>query len=186
MNVTRYQFMFLGCVAVYAVPLALRFLSLGYLSLDEYVSARLNEARLTTLKMVGLQPIVSESSLDSLIDSASQKWGVKKYLLHALANTESGKSPTAFSIKGAIGVLQVMPFNASRCGLAHAAKLWDEATNIDCGARILSEELATHKSIPDALRAYNGGTKCVRAKCSESEMYVVKVMSNVGKEALRG
>jgi soluble lytic murein transglycosylase-like protein len=94
---------------------------------------------------------------------------------------ESGKNPTAHSIKGAVGVMQVMPANAKRCGLPHAGRLWLEESNIDCGARIISEELKMYGNLPDALRAYSGGPKAIKGKFVESEAYVVKVLATMGR-----
>lgn len=168
------------------LPPGLHYAAEGYLDAERYLTSAAYHYKIEALRYVGLQPVPSDKSIDDMIDAAADKHGIKRPLLHALAITESNKSPTAVSHKGAIGPLQVMPFNAKRCGLPHHGKLWDEATNIECGAQILSEELETYdRDIGKALRAYNGGDKCVKAKCSESEAYVVKVMSNVGKEVLR-
>lgn len=168
------------------LPPGLHYAAEGYLEFERYVGGAAYHYKLETLRYLGLQPIPTDASVDAMIDQAADRHGIRRPLLHALAVTESGKSPTAVSPKGAIGVLQVMPFNAKRCGLPHHGRLWDEATNVECGARILAEELATYKGdVGKALRAYNGGDKCVKARCSESEAYVVKVMSNVGREVLR-
>ena len=183
---TRQTITTLAVSALVWGPVALHHAAAGYLRAEDFALTKIFEAKVTALRYVGLQPIPAQGTINSLIDSAADKYGIKRPLLHSLAVTESGKSPTAVSVKGAIGVLQVMPFNAARCALSHPGKLWDEATNIDCGARILAEELAGYKgNVTNALKAYNGGPKCVKNRCAESEAYVLKIVTNAGKEVLR-
>jgi len=157
--------------------------SAGYIHAENIMVSKTYEAGYYLLQSVGLQPIPSPTSIDSLIDRAADKYGIRRPLLHALASTESQKNPTALSLKGAIGLLQIMPANYKRCGLSHAGKLWDEATNIDCGALILSQELASQATIGNALRVYNGGPKALKRQFPESEAYVVRVMTKMAESA---
>ena len=119
----------------------------------------------------------------TLLDAASERYGVNPALTRAVASVESGANQEAISGKGAIGVLQVMPFNAQkRCGVK-PHKLWRESINVDCGTKILKEELLTYNGDAiKALKAYNGGHKCVVNRCDESEKYVIKVLATLGSE----
>lgn len=115
--------------------------------------------------------------VDQAIDQAADRHGVPRELFRKLVRTESAKNPNAVSPKGAIGLGQVMPQNHKRCGLADAHQLRDVIFNANCSAQILKEEIATYGGdVGKALRAYNGGPKCVRGKCAESEAYVRKIL----------
>lgn len=163
------------------LPATLHYAATGYLEVERYAAGTLNYAKLETLRFMGLQPIQSQQSIDDMIDAAADEHGVRRELLHAVVSVESRKNPTAVSNKGAIGLSQVMPANAKRCGLPHHGRLYLESENLRCGAQILSEELKTYGNVPDALRAYNGGPKAIKGKFPESEQYVVKVMAELGR-----
>jgi len=129
-------------------------------------------------------PQVDPDSLPvrELLDAASERHGVNPALTRAVASVESSGNQEAQSGKGAIGLLQVMPSSAKRCGI-QPHKLWRESINADCGVKILKEELLTYKGdLIKALKAYNGGHKCVINRCDESEKYVVKVLATLGSQ----
>lgn len=90
------------------------------------------------------------------------------WLLAALIEQESGFDPRARSSAGAIGLMQIMPATARDCGL-DPSQLWDPATNVHWGARILADNYRVFRQeAPDqrlqfALAAYNGGTGTVLA-----------------------
>lgn len=142
------------------------------------------EIKQSALSMVGLQEIPTES-LDALITNASIEYSLNPRLLAALVHQESRGNSDSYSPKGAIGLAQIMPFNAKRCGLNRVSKLWDDETNISCGAQILSEELKTYKNNTFlALMAYNGGPKCIKNQCSESLQYARAVISRFADSSL--
>lgn len=84
------------------------------------------------------------------------------------------------------GLAHVMGFNAEpRCGV-HWSKLYDSLIGLECGARILRENMDRHQSVKDssrriwlALRDYNGSGK-------RAEEYADEVMSRIGRLLLRG
>lgn len=90
------------------------------------------------------------------------------WLLAAVIAQESSFDPRALSPAGAIGLMQIMPATARDCGL-DPAQLWDPATNIHWGARILADnyrmfcEEAPDQRLQFALAAYNGGAGTVLA-----------------------
>ena len=65
---------------------------------------------------------------------------------------------SAVSSQGAVGLMQVMPIHAGSYGCA-SADLQTVDANICHGARILHTYIVRTRSVPRALRRYNG---CVR------------------------
>lgn len=176
------------------LPPALHYAAVGYLEAERYAMGAAYHAKLEALRYIGLQPIPSQQSIDDMIDAAADKYGIKRELLHAVAVQESKKDPTAYSPKSATGVLQIMPQNYKRCDLPHAGRLWLEEHNIDCGARILSEELKTFGNVTHALAAYNWGSGNVTKWLknggkmehlpAETRGYIAKIMTSYGKLSL--
>lgn len=111
--------------------------------------------------------------LEAEIDRAADAYGLRRAVLRALVRVESAFNIKAVSPVGARGIAQIMPANASRCGLPDAGKLWDATYNLRCGAKILREELDQHGDLHKALTVYN----CGRVKCSEGQRYASKVIS---------
>ncbi len=119
----------------------------------------------------------TETAICDRITAESLKIGLDPVLPLAVAKIESAYRPYARSHAGAIGVFQIMPANAKRCGTA-PQYLHGVDTNIKCGVQIIQEELDVYDGdIYRMLRAYNGGPKCVKAKCRESEQYVQKIIA---------
>lgn len=181
-----------GLVAATVVlPTGLHYAANGYLTAEEWAGQTATHYKLEALRWVGLQPVAEGKSIDELIDQAARRYGLKPELLHAVIHQESRKNPTAYSIKGAIGPGQIMPFNHSRCGLAHPGRLWLEEENIPCAARILSEELRQFKDLRLALMAYNWGSGAVSKWVKEGRQparvptetreYVTSILADIGK-----
>jgi soluble lytic murein transglycosylase-like protein len=130
-----------------------------------------------TLQLVNLQPIKTEASIDEYVAVYAKEYRVPANLLKANMITESALNSDAYSPKGAIGLAQIMPANAKRCGVKKVSKLWDEKHNIRCGAQILAEELHTYNGdVVKALQSYNGGPGCIN-KCRESINHAQRVVS---------
>lgn len=170
------------------IPLALTMAGalpqVAYVGADNYIrvhntaSSYISDVSRLGLSYVGLQPMVTEAAPSALLTKYGTKYSIHPGLLKALGVQESGFNSDAYSPKGAIGFMQIMPFNAKRCGLTKVSKLWDEETNVRCGAQILSEELATYKgNLRKALQAYNGGPKCLD-RCAESINYANNIINN--------
>ncbi len=113
---------------------------------------------------MGLQtiPTYTADTIDSLIIQHSKAHSINPLLIRAIMKQESGGNSDAYSHAGAIGLLQIMPENAKRCGLSKISKLWDESNNIRCGIQIIKEELTFFRgNLHKALQSYFGGTKNV-------------------------
>lgn len=98
------------------------------------------------------------------VRAASVEYGVDEAFLRAIIHAESAFNPRALSIKGAQGLMQLMPGTASDMGVLDA---FDTDQNIRGGARYLSQLLrsfngderlaaAAYNAGPGAVQRYNG------------------------------
>lgn len=100
-----------------------------------------------------------------LIADAAQETGLESNLIAAVMLQESGGDPGAYSVSGAVGLMQVMP----RDGLAQTftcggqpcfagrpsmQELWEPDFNIRYGARLLARLIDLHGSPRAGLKAY--------------------------------
>ena len=125
------------------------------------------------------------ADIDSMIDSAAQKYNVPPALLAALAEQESGFDVNAKSGAGAIGMMQLMPETAESLGVDPN----DVASNIEGGAKYLRQMLDAYDGdVEKALAAYNAGPGAMEevgndiSKLSEeTRNYVPSVMEKYRK-----
>ncbi|WP_410348011.1 lytic transglycosylase domain-containing protein [Yoonia sp.] len=92
-----------------------------------------------------------------LAQSAAGKHGVPVGLFLRLVEQESGWNVSARSIKGALGLAQLMPGTARALGVDPL----DPVQNLDGGARYLRAQYEAFGSWPLALAAYNAGPGAV-------------------------
>lgn len=102
---------------------------------------------------------VSPAELDQAITAAcaavADVWPVPAQLVRAVIRRESAFDPRAVSKAGAIGLMQVMPYNARRLGLTEE-ELWQPAKNVLAGTRLLAVLLAHYDGdLISALAGYN-------------------------------
>ena len=93
----------------------------------------------------------------AMAKAAAAKHGVPEDLFLRLVQRESGWNQGALSIKGAIGLAQLMPNTAARLGVDAN----DAAENLDGGARYLAMMYSRFGSWKLALAAYNAGPGAV-------------------------
>lgn len=167
------------------LPTVLKRSSQTYLYVHNKAAMHIEEFTDKSLSLVGLRRELNDpgGTPTSLIESAAIKHGINPALLDALVHVESGHNPEAVSPKGALGLAQVMPFNAKRCKVT-VKELLIPSTNLQCGAQILSEELKTHKEVNKALQAYNGGSRCIN-RCNESIQYAKRVTERFVNDAAK-
>ncbi len=110
-------------------------------------------------------------------DSAARRYNVDAGLLRALAWTESRGHNEAVSVKGARGIMQLMPATAAELGVDPR----DPVANIHGGAAYLARQIATFGQVPLALAAYNAGPGAVLRSggippYAETQAYVATIM----------
>jgi soluble lytic murein transglycosylase-like protein len=117
-----------------------------------------------------------------LVSTVAKEHGLEPALLHAIIMVESGYNPKARSIKGASGLMQLMPETARRY---HVADIWDPQQNLAGGARYLRYLLALfNNNLGLALAAYNAGENAVIQHGNrippypETRNYVPRVMQH--------
>ena len=97
--------------------------------------------------------------IDALIRQNSARYGVDAYLIYCVIQQESSFSSTALSVKGAQGLMQLMPGTAARYGVINAN---DPAQNIRGGTRYLKDLLQLFDGRIDlVLAGYNAGEGAV-------------------------
>ncbi|HEX6094701.1 MAG TPA: transglycosylase SLT domain-containing protein [Thermoanaerobaculia bacterium] len=103
------------------------------------------------------------------IRAEAERRGHDPYLLASIIRQESGFEPTTVSNAGAVGLMQIMPEEASRIGEAGGLgavtreDLFDPRKNVAVGAAEYSQKLAVMNDNPTlAIAAYNAGETAVR------------------------
>ena len=93
------------------------------------------------------------------IKDAAERHGCRSGWFRRVIRVESAFNPRAVSVKGAQGLMQLMPETASMLGVRNS---FDLQQNIDGGVRHLRGLIDRFgKDLPLALVAYNGGVKAV-------------------------
>ncbi len=123
---------------------------------------------------------VDTDRFDSYIDEAAAVHGVAFPLVKAVIRAESAFNPEAVSHKGALGLMQIMPFNLDAFRVYDPFDPWQ---NIMGGTRYLKSLIQRFNGqVPLALAAYNAGPQAVDAyhgipPFQETETYVKRVMT---------
>lgn len=113
-----------------------------------------------------------------VIRAASVEYGVDEAFIRAVIHAESAFNPRALSIKGAQGLMQLMPGTAGDMGVLDA---FDSAQNIRGGARYLALLLRDFNGDEHlAAAAYNAGPAAVQKydgvpPYAETRVYVERV-----------
>jgi len=99
------------------------------------------------------------TDVDKFIIESGQRNSVDPLLLYAIMHQESSFKTRAMSYKGARGLMQLMPFTASRFGVTN---IWDPKQNIEGGARYMRFLLDLFSGdVRLALAGYNAGEGAV-------------------------
>jgi soluble lytic murein transglycosylase-like protein len=128
------------------------------------------------------KPLSSRAAqYDGLIQEHSRAHSVSADLVRAVIQAESAFDPFARSIKGAMGLMQLMPATAREFGVLNP---YDPAQNIRAGVAYLKQLLVRYgENVELALAAYNAGPTAVARYAGvppyrETRNYVKKVRSN--------
>lgn len=129
---------------------------------------------------IGSPRSTAGSTLDprALLADAAKLHGLEPGLLEAVAWQESRGRMSAVSVKGALGVMQLMPGTAAELGV----RADDLADNIRGGALYLRRQLDRFGSVPLALAAYNAGPGAVMRHGGippyrETQNYVANILA---------
>jgi soluble lytic murein transglycosylase-like protein len=102
---------------------------------------------------------IRSSSYDDLIEEHAAKQNLRVDLVRAVIQVESGFNPRAFSNKGAMGLMQLMPATAKELGVRNP---YDPTQNIRGGTAYLRQLLDKFNGDEAlALAAYNAGAGAV-------------------------
>ena len=124
-----------------------------------------------------LRAVVTTGDARIRLAAEARNHGLAPGLLEAVAWQESRGRMSAVSVKGALGVMQLMPSTAAELGVNPG----DLADNIRGGALYLRRQLDRFGSVPLALAAYNAGPGAVLRyggipPYRETRDYVAKIM----------
>ena len=125
------------------------------------------------------QPPLFLEEIDAALVDTRAVYPVPRALVRAVIRQESRGNPRALSPVGAIGLMQVMPFNATKLGLQSEKELWVPRLNILAGVRLLAALLRHYEGdIISALVAYNSGPKRPTKvpENGETPEYVVNIL----------
>ena len=99
------------------------------------------------------------AAYDAIIEQHSARQGVRPDLVRAVIQAESAFNPNARSVKGAMGLMQLMPATAAAYGVANA---YDPHENVRAGVAYLRSLLRLYSDKEElALAAYNAGPGAV-------------------------
>ena len=128
---------------------------------DEVATAREPDPQPDPAPLFPLRFVPGQQAPDgpygALIHETASRHGLNPALVAAVVRAESASRPEAVSVKGARGLMQLMPATAERFGL-DPAHSFDPALNLDAGCRYL-RWLADHfdDDLARVLAAYNAG-----------------------------
>jgi len=122
---------------------------------------------------------VPDAEIQRRIEYHARRQSLSPRLVQALVQVESGYNPRARSVKGAMGLMQLMPPTAAELGVSSA---YDVDQNLRGGTLYLRRLLDRFGSLELALAAYNAGPHRVEQYSGippfpETRRYVKKVLS---------
>lgn len=164
--------------------------STGAVAAGQMAMAPASTGQVNDAAVLSLRPRSYSSRYDDMIEQAARRHGVDPLMLHAVIFQESRYKQGARSHVGARGLMQIMPATGAGLGVRNSAHLYDPATNIDAGAKLLRQLWTKYNGRFDlVLAAYNAGPGAV-AKYGqavppyrETRDYVVKVQGHYKKLA---
>ena len=125
---------------------------------------------------------LTEKPFAELIHAAAQNAGLEQELIHAVIAVESAYRQDAKSVKGAVGLMQVLPETAQRYGIRDPAK--SARDNLKAGTLYLKDLMQMFNGqLELVLAAYNAGENVVLRygrkipPYPETQRYVPAVLS---------
>jgi len=128
---------------------------------------------------------VPETPFGDLIYQTARRLDLNPQLVAAVIRAESAFDPRAVSVKGARGLMHLMPATAQRFGVEHH-ELFDPARNLEAGMRYLEWLLRRFDGdLLRALAAYNAGEGAVDRydgvpPYGETRRYIRRIYNHLG------
>jgi soluble lytic murein transglycosylase-like protein len=128
-------------------------------------------------------PALDRDEVNALVAQAARKQVLPPELLRAVMKQESGFKPCAVSMRGAQGLMQLMPTTAQQF---HVADPFDPEQNVRAGAAFLKQLLTRYKGdLRLALAAYNAGPLRADQQDSrpfpiETQNYLTNIFADLG------
>ncbi len=125
------------------------------------------------------QTRLSRGELDRIIRQAAGRHGLDAELVRSIIRAESNFDPLAVSVKGASGLMQLMPATASTY---RVKDVFDAEENVEAGVRFLKHLMGEfNRNLLLVLAAYNAGPSAVRnhqgiPPFAETREYIRKVL----------
>ncbi len=106
--------------------------------------------------------IIYNQRIDEIVEKASEKYDIDKYMIHAIIKQESDYDSKSLSNAGACGLMQLLPSTAKIFDV-HGKDIWNDEKNIDAGTRYYRDLLKEFNGdISLALAGYNAGGGAVK------------------------
>ncbi len=106
----------------------------------------------------GVPRAAPDPAIKALVEKTAADYNVSPMLVDSVIAVESDYNPGAVSIKGAEGIMQLMPETARRFGVKNS---FDVKQNVEGGVRYLRFLQDTFRDDELAIAAYNAGEKAV-------------------------
>jgi soluble lytic murein transglycosylase-like protein len=126
----------------------------------------------------GAEPAPLPTGINEAVERIASEHSLPPQLIHSVIKVESNYNPYAVSVKGAQGLMQLIPDTAHRFGVRDA---FNPVENIQGGAKYLRYLLDLYDgNYPLALAAYNAGEAAVAKyggipPYAETQNYVTQV-----------
>ena len=125
---------------------------------------------------------IPEPQLAHMIDDVAKRQGVQPALVREVARQESAFQPCAVSVKGAEGLMQLMPSTQAQFQVRNP---FDAQQSLEAGSKLLKELIERyHGDLKLALSAYNAGpTRVDQIKAipdiPETKSYVSDILEHL-------
>lgn len=148
-------------------------------SIQKQAEAAGNSIGWATLPAPQCEPL-PQPELSKMIDEVAEKQGIDKNLVREVARQESGFHPCAVSVKGAAGIMQLMPATQAQFQVSDPL---DPRQSLEAGSKLLKKLLDKyHGDLTLALSAYNAGPARVDKtggvpEIPETKAYVLSILT---------
>ena len=140
------------------------------------------------LSLCAFSQDIGRKTYDHVVRKVAQKHGVEPDLIHAIIRAESNYDSFAVSMKGAMGLMQLMPATAKAYGVNN---FYDPEENIEGGTKYLKDLIKLYGGKTNfVLAAYNAGQEAVKKykgipPYPETRDYISRIQASYRKSTIR-